>query len=147
MARKSRKNMPAAETSGNLTVQAVMELGQEVKPYRAAIYARLSFESEANKERETVETQIAYIKDFIDRQDDMVEAGIYADVSFSGTNFERPEFERMMQDIRSGKIDTVITKDLSRLGRNYIDSGTYIERIFPLFHVRYIAVNDDFDTN
>ena len=53
----------------------------------------------------------------------------------------------MMQDIRAGKIDTVITKDLSRLGRNYIDSGTYIERIFPLFHVRYIAVNDDFDTN
>ena len=146
MARKSRKNMPAAETSGNLTAQAVMELGQEVKQYRAAIYARLSFESEANKERDTVETQIAYLKNFIDRQEDMELADIYADVSFSGTNFERPEFERMMGDIRSGKIDTVITKDLSRLGRNYIDSGTYIERIFPLFHVRYIAVNDDFDT-
>lgn len=147
MARKSRKNMPAAETSGNLTAQAVMELGQEVKPYRAAIYARLSYETEANRERDTVDTQIAYLKNFIDRQEDMELADIYADVSFSGTNFERPEFERMMQDIRLGKIDTVITKDLSRLGRNYIDSGTYIERIFPLFHVRYIAVNDDFDTD
>ncbi|MDE7182949.1 MAG: recombinase family protein [Lachnospiraceae bacterium] len=94
-----------------------------------------------------METQIAYLKNFIDRQEDMELADVYADVSFSGTNFERPEFERMMQDIRAGKIDTVITKDLSRLGRNYIDSGTYIERIFPLFHVRYIAVNDDFDTN
>lgn len=147
MARKSRKNVSAAETSGNLTTQAVMELGQEVKPYQAAIYARLSYETEANRERDTVDTQIAYLKNFIDRQEDMELADIYADVSFSGTNFERPEFERMMQDIRLGKIDTVITKDLSRLGRNYIDSGTYIERIFPLFHVRYIAVNDDFDKN
>ncbi len=94
-----------------------------------------------------METQIAYLKNFIEKQEDMELADVYADVSFSGTNFERPEFERMMQDIRVGKIDTVITKDLSRLGRNYIDSGTYIERIFPLFHVRYIAVNDDFDTN
>ena len=147
MARKSRKNVSAAETSGNLTTQAVMELGQEVKPYQAAIYARLSYETEANRERDTVDTQIAYLKNFIDRQEDMELADIYADVSFSGTNFERPEFERMMQDIRLGKIDTVITKDLSRLGRNYIDSGTYIERIFPLIHVRYIAVNDDFDTD
>ena len=74
MARKSRKNMPAgtAELSGNLTVQAVMDLGQDVKPYRAAVYARLSFESEANKERDTVETQIAYIRNFIDGQDDML---------------------------------------------------------------------------
>lgn len=94
-----------------------------------------------------METQIACLKNFIEKQEDMELADVYADVSFSGTNFERPEFERMMQDIRVGKIDTVITKDLSRLGRNYIDSGTYIERIFPLFHVRYIAVNDDFDTN
>lgn len=71
MARKSRKNMPAAEPSGNLTAQAVMELGQEVKPYRAAIYARLSYETEANRERDTIETQVAYLKNFIDRQEDM----------------------------------------------------------------------------
>lgn len=177
MARKSRKNLPAvmAETSrstriqvqeqtqtewkGSLSVQsaaelivnppvqALVDMESGVKLYRAAIYARLSYETEANRERDTVETQIAYLKNFIDRQEDMELADIYADVSFSGTNFERPEFERMMQDIRAGKVDTVITKDLSRLGRNYIDSGTYIERIFPLFHVRYIAVNDDFDTN
>ena len=149
MARKSRKNMPAvmAESFDGLIAPTAGKLENEVKLYHAAIYARLSYETEANRERDTVETQIAYLKSFIDRQDDMELADIYADVSFSGTNFERPEFERMMQDIRAGKIDTVITKDLSRLGRNYIDSGTYIERIFPLFHVRYIAVNDDFDTN
>ena len=173
MARKSRKNLPVvmAETiesskvqkrtewTGTLpvqptenliadpTVQAIADTECRAELYHAAIYARLSYETEANRERDTVETQIAYLKNYIDRQEDMELADIYADVSFSGTNFERPEFERMMQDIRAGKIDTVITKDLSRLGRTYIDSGTYIERIFPLFHVRYIAVNDDFDTN
>ena len=146
MARKSRKNMPAAETSGNLTAQAVMDLGQDVKPYRAAVYARLSFESEANKERDTVETQIAYIRNFIDGQDDMVEAGVYADVSVTGTTFARPEFDRMMQDIRSGKINTVITRDLSRLGRNYVEAGNYIERVFPFLDVRYIAITDGFDS-
>lgn len=149
MARKSRKNIAAvmADHFDGLMAQTAGKLESEVKTYHAAIYARLSYETEANRERDTVETQIAYLKNFIDRQEDMELADVYADVSFSGTNFERPEFERMMQDIRTGKIDTVITKDLSRLGRNYIDSGTYIERIFPLFHVRYIAVNDDFDTN
>ncbi len=148
MARKSRKNMPAgtAELSGNLTAQAVMDLGQDVKPYRAAVYARLSFESEANKERDTVETQIAYIRNFIDGQDDMVEAGVYADVSVTGTTFARPEFDRMMQDIRSGKINTVITRDLSRLGRNYVEAGNYIERVFPFLDVRYIAITDGFDS-
>ena len=161
MARKSRKNLPVSmsvsesslamdavpETADNVMLQTPVDLESIATVYHAAIYARLSYETEANRERDTVDTQIAYLKNFIDRQEDMELADIYADVSFSGTNFERPEFERMMQDIRSGKIDTVITKDLSRLGRNYIDSGTYIERIFPLFHVRYIAVNDDFDTN
>jgi len=161
MARKSRKNLPVSmsvsesslamdavpETADNVMLQTPVDLESIATVYHAAIYARLSYETEANRERDTVDTQIAYLKNFIDRQEDMELADIYADVSFSGTNFERPEFERMMQDILSGKIDTVITKDLSRLGRNYIDSGTYIERIFPLFHVRYIAVNDDFDTN
>lgn len=149
MARKSRKNIAAvmADHFDGLMAQTAGKLNCEVKSYHAAIYARLSYETEESRERDTVETQIAYLKNFIDRQEDIELADVYADVSFSGTNFERPEFERMMRDIQSGEIDTVITKDLSRLGRNYIDSGTYIERIFPLFHVRYIAVNDDFDTN
>lgn len=148
MARKSRKNMPAgaAEPSGNLTAQAVMDLGQDAKPYQAAIYARLSFESEANKERDTVETQIAYIRNFIDGQGDMVAVGVYADVSVTGTTFDRPEFDRMMQDIRAGKINTVITRDLSRLGRNYVEAGNYIERVFPFLDVRYIAITDGFDS-
>lgn len=161
MARKSRKNLPVSmsvpesrlamdtvpESADNLMMPTSVDLENVDAVYHAAIYARLSYETEANRERDTVETQIVYLKNFIEQQENMELTDIYADISCSGTNFERPEFERMMQDIRSGRIDTVITKDLSRLGRNYIDSGTYIERIFPLFHVRYIAVNDDFDTN
>lgn len=148
MARKSRKNMPssAAGTSGNLTAQAVINLEQDVKIYRAAIYARLSHESEANRERDTVETQIACIRNFIEGRDDMAEAGVYADVSVTGTTFDRPEFGRMMQDIRTGKINAIITRDLSRLGRNYVEAGNFIERVFPFLDVRYIAVTDGFDS-
>lgn len=148
MARKSRKNMPVAvaEPTDNLTTKAVLSMDKEAKPYQVGIYARLSFESEANKERDTVDTQIAYIREFINGQDDMVEVCVYADISVTGTTFERPEFDRMIQDIRAGKINTVITRDLSRLGRNYVEAGNYIERVFPFLDVRYIAITDDFDT-
>lgn len=148
MARKSRKNTPiaVAEPTDNLTTKAVLSLDKEAKPYQVGIYARLSFESEANKERDTVDTQIAYIREFINGQDDMVEVCVYADISVTGTTFERPEFDRMIHDIRAGKINTVITRDLSRLGRNYVEAGNYIERVFPFLDVRYIAITDDFDT-
>ncbi len=75
MARKSRKNTPiaVAEPTDNLTTKAVLSLDKQAKPYQVGIYARLSFESEANKERDTVDTQIAYIREFVKEQDDMVE--------------------------------------------------------------------------
>ena len=132
MARKSRKNMPVAvaEPTDNLTAKAVLSMDKEAKPYQVGIYARLSFESEANKERDTVDTQIAYIREFINSQDDMVEVEVYADISVTGTTFERPEFDRMIQDIRAGRINTVITRDLSRLGRNYVEAGNYIETLW-----------------
>lgn len=89
MARKSRKNIAAvmADHFDGLMAQTAGKLESKVKTYHAAIYARLSYETEANRERDTVETQIAYLKNFIDRQDDMELADVYADVSFSGTNF------------------------------------------------------------
>ncbi len=70
-----------------------------------------------------------------------------ADDGFSGVSFERPAFQKMIEDIESGKINCVITKDLSRLGRNYLETGVYIEVYFPEHHVRYIAINDVVDTN
>lgn len=146
MARKSRKNFSQANSSYNMTSLAASEVMKKPKYYKVGIYARLSFESEMNKERDTVDTQISFIKDYIARQDDMEIYDVYADISLTGTNFNRPEFNRMIEDIKSGKINTIITKDLSRLGRNYIESGTYIERIFPMYNVRYIAITDDFDS-
>lgn len=70
----------------------------------------------------------------------------YVDDGFSGTNFNRPDFIRMMNDVDTGKVETVITKDLSRLGRDYHKTGEYIEIIFPDYDVRYIAINDNVDT-
>jgi DNA invertase Pin-like site-specific DNA recombinase len=72
---------------------------------------------------------------------------VYVDDGFSGLNFERPEFQRMLKDIEDGKINLVITKDLSRLGRDYIQTGYYTEVYFAQKRVRYIAVNDGIDTN
>lgn len=68
------------------------------------------------------------------------------DDGFSGVDFERPAFQSMLEDIRQGKVDCVVVKDLSRFGRNYIESGRYIEKIFPMLGVRFIAVNDGYDS-
>lgn len=70
----------------------------------------------------------------------------YIDDGWSGTNFDRPNIKRMLQDAQSGKIDTIIVKDLSRFGRNYIQVGQYIDYIFPAYGIRFIALNDNVDT-
>lgn len=87
------------------------------------------------------------LDDFITRNGNMRLAGVYIDNGATGTNFQRPEFQRMIEDIETGKIDCVIAKDLSRLGRNSIDTGFYIDSYFPEKKVRFIAVNDNFDTD
>ena len=71
----------------------------------------------------------------------------YVDDGFSGTNFDRPDFVRLVEDVKLGKIDTIITKDLSRLGRDYLKTGYYLEEFFPTHNVRFIAINDDVDTS
>ena len=71
----------------------------------------------------------------------------YVDDGYSGTSFQRPGFQRMLADVEAGKIGTIITKDLSRLGRYYLEAGRYIEMVFPEYNVRYIAINDQVDTD
>lgn len=117
-----------------------------VAVFRAGLYARLSLESEANRERNTIENQMALLKSFVAGKKDLEAVQEYFDISKTGTDFDRPGFSKMMQDIREGRINCVIVKDLSRLGRNYVDAGNYIERVFPFFHVRFIAVNDNYDS-
>ncbi|MDE6973156.1 MAG: recombinase family protein [Lachnospiraceae bacterium] len=115
--------------------------------YKAALYTRLSEETEANRERATIETQMDLLRKFVAENDDMVISKEYADISYSGTNFERPGFEEMIKDMREGLFNCIVVKDLSRLGRDYVETGNYIERIFPFFDVRFIAVTDGYDSN
>jgi DNA invertase Pin-like site-specific DNA recombinase len=111
--------------------------------YKTAVYARLSSEDSAE---DTLNNQIYLLKSFIGEQNDLILVDTYADNGFSGTNFERPEFTRMMNDVKSGIINCIVVKDLSRLGRNYVETGNLIENIFPFLNVRFIAVPDNFDS-
>ena len=113
--------------------------------FKAAIYVRLSREDEKDGQSESIENQIKYLKPIV-KQNGWALVDIYKDDGFTGTNFERPGFKQMLEDIEKGLVNLVITKDLSRLGRDYIETGNYIEKIFPSKNIRYIAVNDNIDT-
>ena len=118
--------------------------------YKAGIYARLSSDQD-RKKNESVEVQVKiaekYIEDFNREGTERIEiVERYIDLGKTGSNFNRDEFQRLMQDIRLGDIDCVVVKDLSRFGRNYLEAGNYIEKIFPFLGVRFIAVADGLDT-
>lgn len=121
------------------------------KIYHAAIYVRLSKEdgdvaSAVKAESNSISNQKNLIKDFLKDKEDIMVVSERVDDGYSGSNFERPAFQMMMEDIKRGTVDCVIVKDLSRFGREYIDSGKYIERLFPALGVRFIAVNDHIDS-
>lgn len=118
--------------------------------YNVAAYLRLSRDdmtSEGSKtESNSIRSQRDMIRSYIQKQDDMAIYDIYVDDGWSGTNFNRPEFKRMMVDIEAGHVNCVIVKDLSRLGRDYIEAGRLIQKTFPAFSVRFIALTDKFDS-
>lgn len=118
--------------------------------YNAAIYLRLSRDDEdidgSKSESNSISSQRDMIRSFIRKQDDMEIYDIYVDDGFSGANFDRPEFKRMMADIEAGNVNCVIVKDLSRLGRDYIEAGRLIQKDLPALNVRFIAVTDHFDS-
>lgn len=121
------------------------------KVYHAAAYERLSKEDgdlavSGKTESNSISNQRSLIENYISEQDDIVLTKEYVDDGYSGANFDRPHFQMMLEDIKQGMIDCVIVKDLSRFGREYIDSGMYIERLFPALGVRFIAINDHVDT-
>ena len=117
------------------------------REYKVAVYARLSKEKEETIERGTIENQISMVKDYIGRQHDMEVVDTYVDDSISGTSFDRPGFDRLIADMKNGRFNAIAVKDLSRLGRDYIETGNLIERVFPLFGIRFIAITDGFDSN
>lgn len=111
-----------------------------------AVYIRLSREDGDKAESESVENQRKLISDFLKGKDEFVLYDIYIDDGFTGTNFNRPNFQRMIADIEAGKVNCVIVKDLSRFGRDYIDTGRFLERYFPDNNVRFISITDNIDS-
>lgn len=153
MARKSRK------TDQTTTV----DQKTEIKVYQTAIYVRLSV-TDNSKDTEVpncisngkaigisngsaIENQIAYLEYYRKLTSDLQLVGIYNDNGYSGSNFLRPEWKRLMEDVKKGLVNCILVKDLSRLGRDYIEVGDYLEHIFPLLKVRFISVNDYYDSS
>lgn len=116
------------------------------KPWKAAIYIRLSKEDEKARESGSVIAQREILKEYVRQQGNIEIVDFYVDDGWSGSNFMRPSFERMISDIEAKIINCVIVKDLSRLGRNYIDTGSYIDEFFVIHKVRLVALNNGIDT-
>ena len=115
--------------------------------YRMAGYCRLSKEDGENRISESIENQKKLILEYVDKAGDMQLVRMYVDDGYSGLYFSnRPQFQQMMADIYRGEIQGVITKDISRLGREHIETGHYIERVFPSLGIRYVAILDGVDS-
>ena len=120
------------------------------KQWMCALYIRLSQEDSDNgeekQESNSITSQKALLNEFVEEHEDLNIYNTYIDDGYTGTDFNRPGFQELLEDMRKGNINSVIVKDLSRLGRNYIEVGNYIEQIFPIFNIRFIAINDSVDS-
>ena len=117
------------------------------KTFNVALYIRLYSEDGDNLESESITNQRDLLHIFLEKTEEkLVYIDEYVDDGFTGSNFDRPSWKRLIKDLENNKVNTIITKDLSRMGRDYISMGEYIERIFPEKGIRYIAINDDIDT-
>lgn len=114
--------------------------------WKPALYIRLSREDGDREESDSIISQRELLTEFTETQADMSTPKLYTDDGFTGTDFNRPEFRRMVDDLRAGTVNCVIVKDLSRFGRNYVGVGEYLEQVFPLLNVRFISVNDHVDS-
>lgn len=133
MARKSRTAAPTAPVSEARTI------------YNTAVYARLSVENCRDKESDSIDNQIYLIKQYIGERPYLKLCSVFFDNGETGVNFNRPGFTAMMDEVRAGKINCIVVKDLSRFGRNYIETGEYLEKIFPFMGIRFISINDGLD--
>ena len=123
-----------------------MILKKSITIFNVALYIRLSREDGDKEESNSVHNQRRLLLEFINKHDNFVLYDIYIDDGYTGTNFNRPDFKRMLKDIETGKVNCVIVKDLSRFGRDYIDSGRFLEREFPELNVRFIAITNNIDS-
>lgn len=123
-----------------------MKLQKVLNLFNVAIYIRLSREDGDKEESDSVGNQRKLLAEYIAKKEDFILYDVYVDDGYSGTNFNRPSFQRMIADIEDGKVNCVVVKDLSRFGRDYIDTGRYLERYFPELGVRFISVTDSIDS-
>ena len=123
-----------------------MERNNENKQYKAAIYIRLSKDDGDKPESNSVTNQRDLIRSYLKSKPEIEVCSERVDDGYSGVSFERPAIKELLADIKAGIIDCVVVKDLSRFGRNYIETGRYIEQVFPFLGVRFIAINDGFDS-
>jgi len=137
VARTSRKN--------HVPDQIIPEIS-DTEIFRTAIYLRLSLEDNGKKDGDSMENQQKMLLDYVVSRPYLMLVDTYMDNGYTGTDFSRPEFSRMMDDVKAGKINCIVVKDLSRLGRNYVEAGDYLEKVFPFLNVRFIAVNDHYDS-
>ena len=119
--------------------------------FKVAMYLRLSqddekYDKDFKAESNSISNQRLQIQDYINKNDNMELVGEYVDDGYSGINFERPAFKEMMENMITGSINCIVVKDLSRFGRDYIDCGRYLQRVFPSLDIRFIALNDNYDS-
>lgn len=136
MARVSRKNVKEEKFS----------LAVEQYAFLTALYVRLSMEEQEGDLTEKIRNQRELLLEYVREKPEFQVVDIYCDNGCTGTNFDRPQWQRLMEDAKAGKVNCIIVKDLSRLGRNYIEAGNYLEKIFPFMGVRFIAISDGYDS-
>ena len=131
--------------AGRKSKKAIKKIESKKNTWRAGVYLRLSSDDGDNAESDSIKNQRELISLFLKKEEIEV-IDYYIDDGYSGTSMLRPDFKRMMKDLVNEKINTIIVKDLSRFGRNYIEVGKYLELTFPLYGTRFIAVNDNIDS-
>ncbi len=114
--------------------------------FRTAIYVRLSVEDNGKEDADSLDNQKALLHDYLKEHPYLELVEVYSDNGYTGTDFERPAFTKLIADVRKGRIDCIVVKDFSRLGRNYVETGEYLEKIFPFLGIRFISVNDGYDS-
>lgn len=134
MARISRKKPVDAESTA-------------INVWHVALYVRLSIADNGVIGRDSANNQLELVQDFVNRMENVSETFMYIDNGATGTNFNRTQWEKLLEDVKQRKINCIVVKDLSRFARNYIEAGDYLEKIFPFLGVRFIAVNDCYDSS
>lgn len=142
MARKSRQ-----QEQQRFLQPSTVEIKCTDSPiYRTGIYARLSRPNLKDTQVDVLSSQLHHLQEYVSSHADMELIDTYVDDGWSGLNFNRPDFTRMMEDVKSGKINCIVVRDFSRFGRNYLETGYYLQEIFPAYEVRFISIFDEFDS-